>query len=169
MLALVLGIAFLVVGLNLLELSPSLAKIGFRLPSSIHHIADRIKRSNNPATPFLIGAITFVLPCGFTQTAQGLAICLWFCKTRTFASNDVRTWDVAGSSWCNLVRICRNNETALFPTCGRIGTFLFRTPDRSTAVSRFSDFPSLRRRPWHPFFLVPRLMPKLRQQTVQSR
>ena len=74
MLALVLGIAFLVVGLNLLELSPSLAKIGFRLPSSIHHIADRIKRSNNPATPFLIGAITFVLPCGFTQTAQGLAI-----------------------------------------------------------------------------------------------
>ncbi len=74
LLALVLGIAFLIVGLNLLELSPSMAKIGIRLPSSSHHLADRIKQSNNPATPFLVGAITFVLPCGFTQTAQGLAL-----------------------------------------------------------------------------------------------
>jgi sulfite exporter TauE/SafE/copper chaperone CopZ len=73
-LALVLGIAFIVVGLNLLDLSPSLAKFGLRLPSSLQRLADRTVRSENPATPFLVGAVTFILPCGFTQTAQGLAL-----------------------------------------------------------------------------------------------
>jgi len=73
-LALVMGIGFLVVALNLLELSPSLSKLGVSLPSSLHVFADKVKKRPGGVTPFLVGAVTFVLPCGFTQTAQALAL-----------------------------------------------------------------------------------------------
>lgn len=73
-LALVLGIGFLVVGLNLLDLSPSLASFGVRLPKRVSGIADRLQQSKKPYAPFAVGAATFVLPCGFTQTAQALAL-----------------------------------------------------------------------------------------------
>lgn len=73
-LALVLGIGFLIAGLNLLNLSPSLAKLGIRIPKSFANKADRIAESNHSITPFLVGASTFILPCGFTQTAQALTL-----------------------------------------------------------------------------------------------
>jgi uncharacterized protein len=72
--ALILGIGFFFVALNLLDLSPSLAKFGISLPSSLHGFADRIKQRPGTVTPFLVGAVTFLLPCGFTQTAQALAL-----------------------------------------------------------------------------------------------
>ncbi|MBI5654237.1 sulfite exporter TauE/SafE family protein [Candidatus Uhrbacteria bacterium] len=73
-LALILGIGFLAVALNLMDLTPSLAKLGLALPSSLHKFADKIKKRPGGVTPFLVGAVTFVLPCGFTQTAQALAL-----------------------------------------------------------------------------------------------
>lgn len=73
-LALILGIGFLFAGLNLLELTPSLAMFGIRLPKNLSRIADRIATSEKSFTPFLVGASTFILPCGFTQTVQALAL-----------------------------------------------------------------------------------------------
>ncbi len=73
-LALAMGIGFLAVALNLLDLSPSLSKLGVSLPSSLHVFADKVKKRPGGVTPFLVGAVTFVLPCGFTQTAQALAL-----------------------------------------------------------------------------------------------
>jgi sulfite exporter TauE/SafE/copper chaperone CopZ len=73
-LALALGMLFLLMGLNMLDLTPSLARLGLTLPGSVHKLADRVSASNHALTPFLFGAVTFVLPCGFTQTAQALAI-----------------------------------------------------------------------------------------------
>jgi sulfite exporter TauE/SafE len=73
-LALVLGVGFLLVGLNLLELAPSLARLGIALPSGLHRFGDRVAASKSGFAPFLVGAVTFVLPCGFTQTAQALAL-----------------------------------------------------------------------------------------------
>ncbi|MFA5936041.1 MAG: sulfite exporter TauE/SafE family protein [Patescibacteria group bacterium] len=73
-LALVLGVGFLLAGLNLLDLSPSLARFGIRLPSKLNILADRVSASSSPVAPFLVGAVTFILPCGFTQTAQALAL-----------------------------------------------------------------------------------------------
>jgi len=73
-LALVLGVGFLLVGLNLLELAPSLARLGIALPSRLHRLGDRVAASKRGFAPFLAGAVTFVLPCGFTQTAQALAL-----------------------------------------------------------------------------------------------
>lgn len=74
LLGLVLGIGFLVVALNLLDLSPSLARLGIRLPARFHAFGDRVASSQQGFTPFLVGAVTFILPCGFTQTAQALAL-----------------------------------------------------------------------------------------------
>lgn len=73
-LALLLGLGFLGVSLNLLDLSPPLAKMGISLPSGIRTFAERMHRRPGGLTPFLVGAVTFILPCGFTQTAQALAL-----------------------------------------------------------------------------------------------
>ena len=73
-LGIVLGIGFFFVALNLLDLSPSLASLGITLPSSATGFADRIRKRPGSITPLLVGAVTFILPCGFTQTAQALAL-----------------------------------------------------------------------------------------------
>lgn len=73
-LGILLGIGFLAVALNLLELSPSLAQMGIALPSSLHAYADRLRKRPGATAPVLVGAVTFLLPCGFTQTAQAIAL-----------------------------------------------------------------------------------------------
>ena len=69
-----LGIGFLLVGLHLLNLSPSLASFGLHLPSAWHRSLDRFSKRQGRFASFLVGAVTFILPCGFTQTAQTLAL-----------------------------------------------------------------------------------------------
>lgn len=69
-----LGIGFLSVALSLLDLSPSMARWGIRMPSALANVADRVQSREGKVTPFLVGAATFILPCGFTQTAQALAL-----------------------------------------------------------------------------------------------
>jgi sulfite exporter TauE/SafE len=73
-LALALGIGFLLVGLSLLDLVPSPATLGLVLPARFQELGNRVSRSNSRLAPFAVGAVTFVLPCGFTQTAQALAL-----------------------------------------------------------------------------------------------
>lgn len=73
-LSLILGIGFLLVGLNLLEMTPSLSSLGIKLPKRLGSVADRIAMTNHALTPFIVGASTFVLPCGFTQTTQAIAL-----------------------------------------------------------------------------------------------
>ncbi len=73
-LALVLGFAFLVVGLHHLDLAPSLASFGIRIPKRVSALADRVRASRHPLASIGVGMATFLLPCGFTQTAQALAL-----------------------------------------------------------------------------------------------
>jgi sulfite exporter TauE/SafE len=72
--AFLLGIGFFWVGLHLLDLAPSLASAGIRLPRGLQKTAGRVTKSKHGLAPFVVGAVTFVLPCGFTQTAQALAL-----------------------------------------------------------------------------------------------
>lgn len=72
--ALLLGIGFLLVGLNLLDMTPSLATFGLRMPRAVSRLTDKIAASKSPFAAFGVGAATFFLPCGFTQTAQALAL-----------------------------------------------------------------------------------------------
>jgi uncharacterized protein len=72
--ALLLGAGFVIVGLHLLDLAPSPAQLGITLPKAFWSWGDRIAHSRGRAMPLAAGAVTFVLPCGFTQTAQALAL-----------------------------------------------------------------------------------------------
>lgn len=61
-------------GLNILGWAPSVGSLGLRLPRRTLNVWNRLKNSEHRAAPFLLGAFTFFLPCGFTQSMQLIAI-----------------------------------------------------------------------------------------------
>ncbi|MFA5184181.1 MAG: sulfite exporter TauE/SafE family protein [Patescibacteria group bacterium] len=67
LLTILVGAVVLVLGLKLLDIAPALNRIDFALPKSWGR---RIKADN----PLLLGALTFFLPCGFTQAMQIYAL-----------------------------------------------------------------------------------------------
>lgn len=69
-LSLVVGFVLLVLGLNLLEIFPWAKKLQVTMPKGVSQRLLRIRRANNLITPALVGAVTFFLPCGFTQSMQ---------------------------------------------------------------------------------------------------
>lgn len=73
-LMLIVGVALLVLGLNILGLAPSPSAFGLHLPRRVLRWWDKIQSSEHRAAPLLLGAFTFFLPCGFTQTMQLFAI-----------------------------------------------------------------------------------------------
>lgn len=62
-----IGAVILVLGLKLLDISPLLSRFELALPKSLGR---KIKAEN----PVLLGALTFFLPCGFTQAIQVYAL-----------------------------------------------------------------------------------------------
>ncbi len=65
----------LVMGLNILHLAPAwMLKLLPRLPKSIGHAAYEASGKDNPFMPFGLGALTFFMPCGFTQALQLYAL-----------------------------------------------------------------------------------------------
>lgn len=60
----------IILGFQLLKLFPWLSRFQPRMPKFIGHKIHDLGDSNNKATPFLLGAGTFFLPCGFTQALQ---------------------------------------------------------------------------------------------------
>ncbi len=60
--------------LNILGLLPSLSKFGFSMPKSSFKVWQKLKNSEHQAAPLVLGAFTFFLPCGFTQSMQLFAI-----------------------------------------------------------------------------------------------
>jgi len=61
-------------GLNILGLVPPISKYGIRMPRKTMKAWDRLQSSDHPLTPIVIGAFTFFLPCGFTQSMQLFAV-----------------------------------------------------------------------------------------------
>jgi sulfite exporter TauE/SafE/copper chaperone CopZ len=61
-------------GLNILGLLPSISNSGLRVPSELTKHWDKLKNSNHRAAPFLLGGLSFFLPCGFTQSMQLFAL-----------------------------------------------------------------------------------------------
>lgn len=73
MIGLILGLGFLAIGFQMLELTP--ASLSFlKLPSGVYGPVNRFAERLGPTVPGLLGVVTFFLPCGFTQTAQALAL-----------------------------------------------------------------------------------------------
>jgi len=61
-------------GLNILGLAPSIARAGIRMPKRIRTTWDTMGNSNRASTPFVLGGLSFFLPCGFTQSMQLFAL-----------------------------------------------------------------------------------------------
>lgn len=72
---LVLGVAvaMVIIGINLLELFP-VPVVG--MPKWLAHWIHDLSESPDPKAPMFLGAMTFFLPCGFTQSMQLFALSL---------------------------------------------------------------------------------------------
>ncbi len=67
------ALLMIVIGVNLMEVFPT-AIIG--MPKWLSHKVHDLAESNDPKAPMMLGAATFFLPCGFTQSMQLLALSL---------------------------------------------------------------------------------------------
>lgn len=71
----IIGVSIFMVGLGLQMIGVSaFQKFQLSLPNSIMKKALNVKPSTNSFIPFLIGAFTFFLPCGFTLSTQSIAL-----------------------------------------------------------------------------------------------
>jgi len=76
-LIIIVGIVMLFLGLQLTEILPRLSSNGFTLPKSITRmlgIKNYHQKEYNHKNALILGALTFFLPCGFTQAMQIYAI-----------------------------------------------------------------------------------------------
>lgn len=70
---LIIAIVMLILSLNILGIFPKL-NLGVSMPKSVRTAYSKLKNSRSPFSPFLLGGITFFLPCGFTQSMQIFAL-----------------------------------------------------------------------------------------------
>ncbi|MFC1622873.1 sulfite exporter TauE/SafE family protein [Patescibacteria group bacterium] len=74
-LTILIALIMLYIGLQILNLVPNITKLGFHLPKFLSNKIHTIKNNDTHfLMPSLIGALTFFLPCGFTQTMQLAAV-----------------------------------------------------------------------------------------------
>lgn len=75
-LTLLVGVLMLLIGLQLTKLFPRLTNISFSLPTSLARLFGLNKRRNEYSHKHaaVLGALTFFLPCGFTQAMQVYAV-----------------------------------------------------------------------------------------------
>ncbi|HNG97840.1 MAG TPA: sulfite exporter TauE/SafE family protein, partial [Candidatus Absconditabacterales bacterium] len=69
--SILVGLVLFYLGLQLLGIVPNITKLGFHLPSGLSQTLFNLK---NPKYARLVGALTFLLPCGFTQSMQLFAL-----------------------------------------------------------------------------------------------
>ncbi len=69
-LGLLVGLVMLVLGINLLDVFPSLKRFQPSMPRFLAKHALGVSELNHVLTPLLVGVATFFLPCGFTQAMQ---------------------------------------------------------------------------------------------------
>ncbi len=73
-LSLIVGIVLLILGVNLLDVFPWARKLQPTMPKFLGSRVQSLKNVNHTLTPVLLGAATFILPCGFTQSMQIYAL-----------------------------------------------------------------------------------------------
>lgn len=67
------ALLMIIIGVNLLELFPTPA---LGMPKWLAHKVHDLAESKDPKAPLILGAMTFFLPCGFTQSMQLVALSL---------------------------------------------------------------------------------------------
>jgi sulfite exporter TauE/SafE/copper chaperone CopZ len=69
-LSIMVALVMFILGINLLDVFPWAKKFQPTIPNFIGKRVHNIKTLNHTLTPVLLGALTFILPCGFTQSMQ---------------------------------------------------------------------------------------------------
>jgi uncharacterized protein len=70
----ILVIFLLGASLSILGAGPLLGRFGLRMPASLSRMMVNLKAGGSPAAPLALGALTFFIPCGFTQSMQIAAL-----------------------------------------------------------------------------------------------
>jgi len=73
-LGMIIAVVLLLLGINLLDVLPSVKRFQPTMPSVIGKRLLSVKNMNHSLTPLLVGGATFFLPCGFTQSMQIYAL-----------------------------------------------------------------------------------------------
>ncbi|MCX6702658.1 MAG: sulfite exporter TauE/SafE family protein [Candidatus Wolfebacteria bacterium] len=71
---LIVSIVMVILGINLLDIFHSVKKFSVTMPKSISRLVMKHRTISTAIAPALIGAGTFFLPCGFTQSMQLYAL-----------------------------------------------------------------------------------------------
>ena len=69
-LMIVVSLVMLLLGFQLLHLFPRLQRFSPKMPKFISHKIHDLSIKENKGAPLMLGALTFFLPCGFTQSLQ---------------------------------------------------------------------------------------------------
>lgn len=67
------ALIMLYLGLTILKIIPK-GSLPIRPPKAVSHWIADLSENDHPAAPFALGALTFFLPCGFTQSLQLVAL-----------------------------------------------------------------------------------------------
>lgn len=70
----IIAIVMAWLGLNILGLLPSITNLGIHMPGGLTKNWDKLKKSEHVMAPFVLGGLSFFLPCGFTQSMQIFAL-----------------------------------------------------------------------------------------------
>ncbi len=70
----IIAIVMAWLGLNILGIVPSISALGISMPKSLTKHWSGLKMSEHKAAPFVLGGLSFFLPCGFTQSMQIFAL-----------------------------------------------------------------------------------------------
>ncbi len=76
-LTMIIAVVMVLLGVQLLEVSPALNRFKLTLPPALSRmlgIADRAEQEYSHKSAMMLGALTFFLPCGFTQLMQVNAV-----------------------------------------------------------------------------------------------
>lgn len=68
---LIVAVLMVIIGVNLLDVFPTPM---LSMPKWLAHKVHDLAESNDPKAPMILGAMTFFLPCGFTQSMQLYAL-----------------------------------------------------------------------------------------------
>ncbi len=68
--SIIASIFMILMGIKILKLFPGLHKYSPKMPKFISHRILNLENKQNKGIAFLMGALTFFLPCGFTQSLQ---------------------------------------------------------------------------------------------------
>ena len=68
--SIILFIVMIILGINLLDVFPFFRKLQLRMPKNLSRRITGFEKIGSKFAPFLLGVLTFFLPCGFTQSMQ---------------------------------------------------------------------------------------------------